>query len=69
MDEDLNFTGNQYSLLILLFYIPFGLMDLPLALLTKRYSARSVLPTLMVGWGSMAVGVWPLLNHGSCTDR
>jgi hypothetical protein len=55
MDKDLHFTGNQYSLLILLFYIPFGLMDLPLALLTKRFSARKVLPTLMLGWGSMAV--------------
>lgn len=55
MDKDMNFKGNQYSLLILLFYIPFGLCDLPLALLTKRYSARKVLPTLMVGWGSMAL--------------
>lgn len=55
MDTDLNFTGNQYSLLILLFYVPFGLMDLPLALLTKRFTAKVVLPTLMVAWGSMAL--------------
>ncbi|KAK5084830.1 hypothetical protein LTR05_005909, partial [Lithohypha guttulata] len=55
MDKDLNFTGNQYSLLILLFYIPFGLLDLPLNLLTKRFSARVTLPSLMVGWGAMAL--------------
>lgn len=54
MDEDMNFTGNQYSLLILLFYVPFGVMDLPLTLLTKRFSAKIMLPVLIVGWGSMA---------------
>lgn len=50
----MNFTGNQYSLLILLFYVPFGVMDLPLTLLTKRFSAKIMLPVLIVGWGSMA---------------
>ncbi|KAF7553142.1 hypothetical protein G7Z17_g3851 [Cylindrodendrum hubeiense] len=54
LEEDLNFTGNQYSLLILLFYIPFGLLDLPLNLLTKKFSAKWVLPTLMVTWGGIA---------------
>lgn len=50
----MNFTGNQYSLLILLFNVPFGVMDLPLTLLTKRFSAKIMLPILIVGWGSMA---------------
>ncbi|KAK2010959.1 major facilitator superfamily transporter [Colletotrichum eremochloae] len=55
MSKDLGFVGEQYSLLILLFYIPNGLCDLPLNLLTKRYSGRIVLPGLMVGWGAMAL--------------
>jgi sugar phosphate permease len=54
MDKDMNFTGNQYSLLILLFHVPFGIMDLPLTLLTKRFSGKKMLPVLIVGWGSMA---------------
>ncbi|KAM6510355.1 hypothetical protein FALCPG4_017970 [Fusarium falciforme] len=54
LEEDLNFKGNEYSLLILLFYIPFGTLDLPLNLLTKKFSAKWVLPTLMVGWGGIA---------------
>ncbi|RSL53837.1 hypothetical protein CEP51_014814 [Fusarium floridanum] len=54
LEEDLNFKGNEYSLLILLFYIPFGTLDLPLNLLTKKLSAKWVLPTLMVGWGGIA---------------
>ncbi|KAI1341844.1 major facilitator superfamily domain-containing protein [Xylariaceae sp. FL0016] len=55
MSEDLHFVGEQYSLLILLFYIPNGLCDLPLNMLTKRFSGRIVLPSLMVGWGAMAM--------------
>lgn len=53
-EEDLNFHGNQYSLLILLFYIPFGTLDLPLNLLTKKFTAKWVLPSLMVIWGGIA---------------
>lgn len=45
MDKDLGFTGEQYSLLILLFYIPNGLCDLPLNLLTKKWSGRVMLPS------------------------
>ncbi|WYZ38398.1 hypothetical protein EsH8_III_000312 [Colletotrichum jinshuiense] len=55
MSKDLAFVGEQYSYLILLFYIPNGLCDLPLNLLTKRFSGRIVLPALMVGWGAMAL--------------
>ncbi|TEA11005.1 Major facilitator-type transporter hxnP [Colletotrichum sidae] len=36
MSKDLGFVGEQYSLLILLFYIPNGLCDLPLNLLAIR---------------------------------
>ncbi|KAL1594694.1 hypothetical protein SLS59_008744 [Nothophoma quercina] len=55
MDKDLGFKGEQYSLLILLFYIPNGLCDLPLNMLTKKWSGRVMLPGLMVGWGAMAL--------------
>ena len=47
MDKDLGFVGEQYSLLILLFYIPNGLCDLPLNMLTKRWSGKLVLPSCM----------------------
>lgn len=54
LEKDLHFVGNEYSLLILLFYIPFGLLDLPLNILTKKYSAKWTLPSLMVIWGAIA---------------
>lgn len=43
LDEDIHLVGNDYSLMVLLFYIPFGLCDLPWNLLLKRYSGRYVL--------------------------
>ncbi|KAH7207808.1 major facilitator superfamily domain-containing protein [Fusarium redolens] len=55
MSKDLNFKGEEFSLLILLFYVPNGLCDLPLNILLKRFSGRIMLPSLMVGWGSMAL--------------
>ncbi|KAH8895661.1 major facilitator superfamily transporter [Thozetella sp. PMI_491] len=55
MGADMGFVGEQYSLLILLFYIPNGLFDLPLNMLTKRFSGRTMLPILMTGWGIMSL--------------
>ncbi|KAH8203550.1 hypothetical protein TruAng_002298 [Truncatella angustata] len=55
LGADLGFVGNQYSLLILLFYIPNGLCDLPLNMLTKKFSGRVMLPGLMFAWGAMAL--------------
>jgi len=55
IDRDLHFKGNEYSLLILLFYIPFGLLDLPLNLMTKKFSAKLILPCLMFFWGAVAL--------------
>jgi hypothetical protein len=55
IDKDLHFKGNEDSLLILLFYIPFGTLDLPLNILTKKISAKWTLPTLMAIWGGIAM--------------
>ncbi|KAJ4345828.1 uncharacterized protein N0V89_011963 [Didymosphaeria variabile] len=55
MDKDLGFTGEQYSLLILLFYVPNGLCDLPLNMMTKKWSGKVMLPSLMLLWGAMAL--------------
>ncbi|OCL10656.1 MFS general substrate transporter [Glonium stellatum] len=64
MDKDLGFVGEQYSLLILLFYIPNGLCDLPLNILTKRWSGKIVLPSLMVSWGACALLQCATRNFG-----
>ncbi|KAJ5782080.1 hypothetical protein N7457_003854 [Penicillium paradoxum] len=55
LDKDLNLKGDDYSLLILLFYIPFGLFDLPWNLLIKRFSGRLMLSFMSVVWGILAL--------------
>ncbi|KAF1969881.1 hypothetical protein BU23DRAFT_582411 [Bimuria novae-zelandiae CBS 107.79] len=54
MNKDLGFAGEQYSLLILLFYIPNGLCDLPLNMLTKKYSGKLML-LMMLYWDAIAL--------------
>ncbi|KAE8326659.1 MFS general substrate transporter [Aspergillus sergii] len=65
LDADLHFQGNDYSLLILLFYIPFGLFDLPWNLLIKRYSGRIMLSFMSVVWGILALCQCAAKSFGS----
>ncbi|PLN85668.1 MFS general substrate transporter [Aspergillus taichungensis] len=55
LEKDLHFKNNDYSLIVLLFYIPFGLCDLPWNLLLKRYSGRIMLSFMTVVWGILAL--------------
>ncbi|PWY76081.1 MFS general substrate transporter [Aspergillus sclerotioniger CBS 115572] len=55
LDEDIHLKGNDYSLMVLLFYIPFGLCDLPWNLLLKRYGGRLTLSFMTVVWGILAL--------------
>ena len=64
LEKDLNFNGNQYSLLLVLFYIPFGLCDLPWNLATKRLSGRVTLPIMGVAWGVLSLLQCACSNYG-----
>ncbi|CAI7623063.1 unnamed protein product [Penicillium bialowiezense] len=65
LDKDLNLKGNDYSLLILLFYIPFGLFDLPWNLLIKRFSGRWMLSFMSIVWGVLALCQCAAKDFGS----
>lgn len=65
MSKDLHFKGEEFSLLLLLFYVPNGLCDLPLNMLTKRFSGRVTLPALMLGWGALSMIQVACKNFGS----
>ncbi|KAF9475984.1 MFS general substrate transporter [Pholiota conissans] len=54
-DKDINLTGNQYYLLVMIFYVPFCLFGTPISLLVKKFSAARVLPMMMIGFGSMSL--------------
>ncbi|KAJ7103562.1 major facilitator superfamily domain-containing protein [Mycena belliarum] len=49
-DKDIHLHGNQYYILVMVFYVPFCLFGTPLSLFVKRFSAARVLPIMMVGF-------------------
>ncbi|CAK5280523.1 unnamed protein product [Mycena citricolor] len=54
-DKDIHLKGDQYYILVMIFYVSFCLSGTPMSLLVKRFSAARVLPILMVGFGSMSL--------------
>ncbi|KAH8430923.1 uncharacterized protein LDX57_008587 [Aspergillus melleus] len=55
LEADLNLHGNQFSLVLILFYIPYALFNIPATVLSKRLNAALVIPVLVMGWGSLAM--------------
>ncbi|PCG88203.1 Major facilitator superfamily domain, general substrate transporter [Penicillium occitanis (nom. inval.)] len=56
LEQDLGLVGNQYSLLLIVFYIPYSLFGIPATVLAKRYSSALVIPLLsaisgLISWG------------------
>ncbi|KAI1103726.1 MFS general substrate transporter [Jackrogersella minutella] len=64
LEKDLGLVGNQFSLLLILFYIPFALMNVPFTLLSKRFNPAVVIPIIMVCWGTMAMCAAATKNFG-----
>lgn len=64
LEEDLGLVGNQFSLLLILFYIPYSLMNIPFTLLAKRFNPSIVIPSIMIGWGTMAMCAAASRNFG-----
>ncbi|KAL1413796.1 hypothetical protein Q8F55_001579 [Vanrija albida] len=55
MDRDIGLVGNQYYLVVTLFYVPLCLFGTPLSMLAKRYSAARVIPLMMLGFGACSI--------------
>lgn len=64
LEADLGLVGNQFSLLLILFYIPYALMNVPFTLLSKRFNPSVVIPTIMTLWGAMAMAAAGTHNFG-----
>lgn len=64
LEKDLGLVGNQFSLLLILFYIPYALMNVPFTLLSKRFNAAIVIPSIMCTWGVMAMASAGTKNFG-----
>ncbi|KAI1773189.1 MFS general substrate transporter [Hypoxylon cercidicola] len=64
LEKDLGLVGNQFSLLLILFYIPYAIMNVPFTLLSKRFNPAVVIPIIMTCWGIMAMCASATKNFG-----
>ncbi|KAJ3758670.1 major facilitator superfamily domain-containing protein [Lentinula raphanica] len=48
--QDIGLTGDQYYLLVMIFYVPFCLFGTPISIFVKKFSAARVLPLMMIGF-------------------
>lgn len=51
LEADLNMTGYDYNIVVLVFYIPYILLEIPSNMLLSRVKPRYYLSGLMLGWG------------------
>ena len=52
MDKDLGFVGNQYNIMLSIFYVPYVIFAPPVGMLGKKYGPHRVLPIMMFCFGS-----------------
>ncbi|KAI1502773.1 major facilitator superfamily domain-containing protein [Biscogniauxia marginata] len=63
-EKDIGLSGNQYSLILILFYIPYGTLNVPLAILARRFNPAVVIPTLMCCWGAISAASAAVTGFG-----
>lgn len=51
LEADLNMTGYDYNIVVLVFYIPYIILEIPSNMLLSRVKPRYYLSGLMMGWG------------------
>ncbi|KAI9729404.1 MAG: hypothetical protein M1834_006928 [Cirrosporium novae-zelandiae] len=64
LEEDLHFVGNQYNILMSIFYVPFVLTGPAMNMLTKKFGAKYILPSAMLIFGGMAMISAATTNFG-----
>ncbi|KAL3491509.1 major facilitator superfamily domain-containing protein [Aspergillus germanicus] len=62
LDADLNLVGNQYSQVLIFFYVPYSIFNIPATVLANRFNPSVVLPLLAIGWGGLAMTTTAVKN-------
>ncbi|ODV77778.1 MFS general substrate transporter [Suhomyces tanzawaensis NRRL Y-17324] len=65
IDKDLGIKGQQWNLMLSIFYIPFVLCGLPFSLLVRKYNAANAIPVLMFTFGCITLLAVSAFNFGS----
>lgn len=63
-ERDLGFKGNQYNIILSVFYVPYVLCAPPLGMLGKKFGPARVLPGMMFTFGSMTLLGASVKNFG-----
>lgn len=64
LTEDLGFHGNQYNIIVSIFFVPYVLFAPPFAMLGKRYGPHRALPVMMFCFGAMTLLVAAARDFG-----
>ncbi|ETN45036.1 uncharacterized protein HMPREF1541_09912 [Cyphellophora europaea CBS 101466] len=64
LEDDLNLTGNQYNIILSVFFVPYVLTAPFLGILGKKYGPSRVLPLMMLTFGSMTLLTVAAHNFG-----
>lgn len=64
MDKDLGFVGNQYNVMLSIFYVPYVVFAPPIGMLGKKFGPHRVLPIMMFCFGSATLLASSVQNWG-----
>lgn len=63
-EKDLHLVGNQFNLLLVLFYVPYGLFNIPWSILAKRFNSKVIIPITVAIWGTCTLASVATTNFG-----
>lgn len=55
MEKDLNMSGYDYNITLVVFFIPYILLEVPSNILIRKLRPSTWLSMLMIGWGELAI--------------
>ncbi|KAL3495814.1 phthalate transporter [Aspergillus germanicus] len=64
MEADLNLSENRYSIVLMIFFITYIIVELPSNALIRRLGVKIYLPCLVAAWGVVAMCFGFLQNYG-----
>ena len=65
LEEDLHMTGNNYNVALLVFFVPYILLEVPSNILIKRITPSTWLSFIMLCWG-MCYYSWEIFIQYLC---
>lgn len=64
MSEELSLTGNRYNVAVVIFFVPYCLLEIPSNVLLKRFKPHVWLGLNMFGFGFVTIMQGLVQNYG-----